>query len=163
MYKKYKPEGSLMDLPPDFRSFMRILLFFRFLGVGFCMTCWMIRIFNSRSSRSISRDASSCSRFFNSSSWIFCCSAAFVSSSSLHRSSCLYETNTVLYIILKWNIRSYPDDLSFSGTNYFSRENLSLSQMTLKKLWLIASTFYWYPLEYWCLFSLFALCTIFFF
>ena len=64
------PEGSLMDLPPCLRAFRRLFLNLplRFLGVGLLMICCRIMMLSSRSSRSISRSASSCSLFFKNSS-----------------------------------------------------------------------------------------------
>lgn len=85
----FLPEGALMLLPGsflfnfnrDFLNLPRLLL-----GVGvFC--CWMIITVSSLSKRSISRAANSCSRCLKFSSCCLCCTCAFVSSSSLQRSS----------------------------------------------------------------------------
>lgn len=97
VHARVLPEGSLMILPPDLSS-LSWLRRRRRLGVGLVgllITCWMMRMLSSRSSRSISRSFSSCSLFFSSSSWIFCCSAALVISSSLHRNSCRQVTENL--------------------------------------------------------------------
>lgn len=81
------PEGKLIRCPS--RSFKRLLLNFPFLflTLGFSWFSWNIRMLSSRSSTSISRSASCCSRRRSRASWDFCCRAARVSSSSRDRSS----------------------------------------------------------------------------
>lgn len=92
IFQKHKnkiiPEGKLIRCPS--LSFKRLLLNlpFLFFTLGFSWFSWNIRMLSSRSSTSISRSASCCSRRFSSSSWDFCCRAARVSSSSRDRSSC---------------------------------------------------------------------------
>ena len=88
------PVGMDMWCPPSFLSSLNRLFLnlpLRFLGVGAAAaaarSCWIIIILSSLSSKSISLSASSCSRFFKCSSWIFCCSMAWRSSSSRHRNS----------------------------------------------------------------------------
>lgn len=61
---------------------------FLFLTLGLSWLSWKMRMLSSRSSTSISRAASCCSRRLSSSSCDFCCRAARVSSSSRDRSSC---------------------------------------------------------------------------
>lgn len=81
------PEGRLMRFPSFSLSRERLNLPFLFFTLGLSLLSWKMRMFSSRSSTSISRSASCCSRRFNSSSCDFCCRAARVSSSSLERSS----------------------------------------------------------------------------
>lgn len=78
------PEGSLIEDPPDLRSFSRLFLNFPFLilGLGFPMICCRIMILSSLSTSSISRSLSSCSLLYRNSSTFFCLRASFVSSSS---------------------------------------------------------------------------------
>lgn len=81
------PEGRLMRFPSLSLSRERLNLPFLFFTLGLSLLSWKMRMLSSRSSTSISRSASCCSRRFNSSSCDFCCRAARVSSSSLERSS----------------------------------------------------------------------------
>lgn len=91
---KILPEGKLIRCPS--LSFKRLLLNLPFLlfTFGFSWFNWNIKMLSSRSSTSISRSASCCSRRFSSSSWDFCWRAARVSSSSRDRSSCNRVTPT---------------------------------------------------------------------
>lgn len=83
------PEGRLMRLPPS-RSLsrrLRLKLPLRLRTRGFSWLSWHMSRCSSRSTMSISRSASSCSRRRSCSSWKRCSCAARSSSSSRLRSS----------------------------------------------------------------------------
>lgn len=83
------PEGRLMWLPPS-RSLsrrLRLKLPLRLRTLGFSWLSWHMSRCSSRSTMSISRSASSCSRRRSCSSWKRCSCAARSSSSSRLRSS----------------------------------------------------------------------------
>lgn len=84
------PGSFLLSLSLDFLNFPRLLL-----GVGVFCCCIIITV-SSRSNRSISRAANSCSRCLRISSFCLCCTCAFVNSSSRQRNSCGNDPNPVL-------------------------------------------------------------------